>query len=86
MKPEQLNAGPDHLSRIEMGEEPSNLEVGLPHAQLFEVHVTNGHFEDCTLRNNKNCPERLHHPAEKGVSGARDRLFYHYQTSVQNGV
>ena len=29
-KPGQLNAGPDHLSCIETGEEPTNLEEGLP--------------------------------------------------------
>jgi len=41
-----LNAGLDHLSRIETGEEPTNLEEGLPDAQLFAVRVTDGHFED----------------------------------------
>jgi len=32
-----LNAGLDHLSRIETGEEPTNLDGGLPDAQLFVV-------------------------------------------------
>jgi len=41
-----LNAGPDHLSQIEMGEEPTNLEEGLPDAQLFIVHIADRHFED----------------------------------------
>ena len=27
-----LNAGPNHLSRIETGEEPTNIEDGLPNA------------------------------------------------------
>ena len=31
----RLNAGPDHLSRIENGEEPTNIDDGLPDAQLF---------------------------------------------------
>ena len=31
----RLNVGPDHLSRIEKGEEPTNIEDGLPDAQLF---------------------------------------------------
>ena len=35
MKPSRLNDGPDHLSRIEMGEEPTNIEDGLSDAQLF---------------------------------------------------
>eukprot|EP00253_Pinus_taeda_P001954 PITA_01954 len=42
-----LNAGPDHLSRIETGEEPTNLEDRLPDAQLYAqkkelvIHTTN---------------------------------------------
>ena len=32
VKPGRLNAGPDHLSHIENGEEPTNIEAGLPNA------------------------------------------------------
>ena len=32
-----LNVGPDHLSRIESGEKPNNLEDNLPYAQLFAI-------------------------------------------------
>ena len=39
MKPGRLNAGPNHLSCIEIGEDPTNLEEGFPDAQLFIVHV-----------------------------------------------
>lgn len=46
IKPGRPNEGPDHLSRIKNGEEPTNLEEGLPNAQLYAVNVTNGHFED----------------------------------------
>ena len=46
MKPGSLNAGPDHLSRIKTREEPTNLEEGLPGAQLFEVPITDGHFDN----------------------------------------
>jgi hypothetical protein len=35
VKPGILNAGPNHLSRITNGEEPSSLEDNLPDAQLF---------------------------------------------------
>jgi len=40
-----LNAGPDHLSLIETGDEPTNLE-GLPNAQIFSVCLMDGNFED----------------------------------------
>jgi len=42
----QLNVRLDHLSHIEIGEEPTNLEEGLPNTQPFVVHITNSHFED----------------------------------------
>lgn len=45
MKPRPLNVGPDHLSCIEIGEEPNNLEEGLPNAQLFVVCIAKSHFE-----------------------------------------
>ena len=37
VKPSCLNAGFDHLSRIESGEDPTNLEDNLPDVQLFAV-------------------------------------------------
>jgi len=46
VKPGCLNAGPDHLSRIETGKEPTNLEEGLPGAQLLAVRVADDHFKD----------------------------------------
>lgn len=46
MKPGHLNARPDHLSCIKTGEEPTNLEEGLPDAQCFAVCVMDSHFED----------------------------------------
>ena len=42
----RLNAGPVHLSQIEMGKEPTNLDEGLLDAQLFAVCVMDRHFED----------------------------------------
>lgn len=39
-----LNAGPDHLSCIENGDERMILEEGFPDAQLFVVHVVDDHF------------------------------------------
>ena len=46
MKPGRLNAGPDHLSRIESGEEPGNLEDNLPDAQLFYVQIADEYYAD----------------------------------------
>jgi len=42
----RLNAGPDHLSRITNGEEPSSLEDNFPNAQLFLVHIVDEYFYD----------------------------------------
>lgn len=41
-----LNADLDHLSWIENGEEPTNLEEALPDAQLYAVHIMDDHFDD----------------------------------------
>jgi hypothetical protein len=46
VKPKKLNAGPDHLSRVTNGEEPTNLEDKLPNAQLFSVQVVDEYFVD----------------------------------------
>ena len=44
VKPRRLNAGPDHLSHIENGEEPTNIEDGLPDAQLFRVEIIDDYY------------------------------------------
>ena len=44
VKPGHLNSGPNHLSRIEIGEEPTNIEDGLPYAQLFRVDMEDDHY------------------------------------------
>jgi hypothetical protein len=41
-----LNAGPNHLSRITNGEEPTNLEDNFPAAQLFLVQLDDEYFVD----------------------------------------
>ena len=43
MKPGRLNAGPNHLSCIENGEEPTNIDDKLLDAQLFYVDITDDH-------------------------------------------
>jgi hypothetical protein len=44
VKPGKLNAGPDHLSRVTNGEEPSNLEENFHDAQLFSIEVVDEYF------------------------------------------
>ena len=44
MKPGRLNAGLDHLSRIETIEEPTNIDDGLPDAELFHVDIADDHY------------------------------------------
>lgn len=44
MKPQRLNNGPNHLSWIENGNEPTSLEEGFPDAQLFVMCVADEHF------------------------------------------
>lgn len=46
VKPRRLNARPDHLSRLESGEEPTSMEDNLPDAQLFSVHIVDDYFKD----------------------------------------
>ena len=46
MKHGKLNGGPNHLSRLELGEEGGNLDDNLPDAQLFSIGMDDDHFGD----------------------------------------
>ena len=46
MKPDRLNAGPNHLSKLESGEEPTDLEDCLLDAQLFSIQIVDDQFQD----------------------------------------
>ena len=46
VKPGILNIGPDHLSRLESGEEPRSLEDHLPNVQLFAINIADDYFKD----------------------------------------
>ena len=46
VKPRRLNAGPDHLLRLESREEPTSLEDNLPDAHLFSVQIAYDYFKD----------------------------------------
>ena len=39
VRPGKLNVGPDHLSRIDTGEEPTRVEYDLPYAHLFRIEA-----------------------------------------------
>ena len=41
-----LNAGLNHLSRIENGEEPTSLDEGFPDVYLFVVCIADEYFAD----------------------------------------
>jgi hypothetical protein len=42
----RMNKGPDHLSRLEHGEEPTSLEDTLPDAQLLAIRKVDDHFTE----------------------------------------
>lgn len=42
----RLNAGLDHLSMLETGEEPTNVEDNLLDAQLFAIKIVDDNFAD----------------------------------------
>ena len=44
MKPGWLNAGLDHLSHVENGEEPTNIDDGFPDAQSFRIEFLDDHY------------------------------------------
>jgi len=44
VKPGKLNAGPDHLSRLESGEEGGKLDENLLDAQLFSIRMVDEQF------------------------------------------
>ena len=46
MKRGRLNAGPDHLSRLESSEELISLEECLLDAQLFSIQIADDEFHD----------------------------------------
>ena len=46
VKPDRLNLGPDHLSRIESGEEPTSVEDNLLDAQLFAITMFDDQYKD----------------------------------------
>jgi hypothetical protein len=46
VKPRKMNKGPDQLSRLEHGEEPTNLEDALLDAQLLTIKNIDDHFAD----------------------------------------
>jgi hypothetical protein len=46
VKPGRMNKGPEHLSRLEDGEEPTCLDDTLPDAQLLAIRKVDDHFSE----------------------------------------
>jgi hypothetical protein len=46
VKPERMNKGPNHLSRLEHGKEPTSLDDTLPDAQLLGIRKVDDHFTE----------------------------------------
>ncbi len=46
MKIEKLNAGLDHLSRLDTGEDPSSLEDNIPDPYIFLGQVVDEYLND----------------------------------------
>ena len=44
--PGKLNVGPDHLSRIDTGEEPTGVDDDLPDAHLFRIEAVPEELEE----------------------------------------
>jgi hypothetical protein len=46
VKPGKLSAGPDHISRVTNGEEPTSLEEKFMDVQLFSVQIVDDYFTE----------------------------------------
>ena len=46
VRPRKLNVGLDHLSRIDIGEEPTGVEDDLPDAHLFRIEAVPAKLEE----------------------------------------
>ena len=46
VRPGKLNVGPDHLSRIDTGEEPTGIDDDLPDAHLFRIEAVPTELEE----------------------------------------
>jgi hypothetical protein len=46
VNPRRMNKGPDHLSRLEHGEEPTSLEDTMSDAQLLAIRNIDDHFTE----------------------------------------
>jgi hypothetical protein len=46
VKPERMNKGPGHFSRLEHGQEPTSLDDTLPDAQLLAIRKVDDHFTE----------------------------------------
>ena len=66
VRPRKLNAGPNHLSRIDTREEPIGVEDDLPNAHLFRIEVVPTKFEEIAqFLENGQAPEGMNTKKKK---------------------
>jgi len=54
----RVNVGPDHLLRLDTGENEGVMDDRLPHADLFRIEAISDHLEDiATLLTTSHLPE-----------------------------
>ena len=57
VKPSRLNVGPNHLSRLEIGENDGEIDDQLLDADLFRIEAIPNHLEEiATLLTIGSCP------------------------------
>jgi hypothetical protein len=87
VKPGRMNKGPDHLSRLEHGEEPTSLEDTLPDAQLLAIRRVDDHFDEIFhFLSTRMAPHEYTIIKKKIVGSSRCRFFTYSWTTIQDGT
>jgi hypothetical protein len=87
VKPGRMNKGPDHLSRLEHGEEPTSLEDTLPYAQLLAIKGVDDHFVDIVQFLSTGMAPREYTIIQKKQMVVHVRIFFTYSwTTIQDGT
>ena len=85
--PGNLNVGPDHLSHIDTGEEPTGFDDNLPDAHLFCIEAVAKELEEIAqFLETGQAPEGLNTKEKTNLSYEVCTLQPHQWIFVQNGV